>query len=85
MDITLPADLWPRRGGWGGKVVSLLKRPGDKVEAGEPIAEVEIEKAILVIESPKSGILDRYFVSPGDAVGPGSTLARLKEHGEDKA
>lgn len=81
MEITLPADLWPRRGGWSGKVVSLLKRPGERVEAGEPIAEVEIEKAILVIESPRSGVIESYLVSPGDRVGPGTRLARLRADG----
>jgi len=79
--ITIPVDLWPRRGGWRGKVISIFKKPNERVEKGEPIAEVEIEKAVLVIESPFDGVIREVLVSPGDSVGPGSGLFKVEVFG----
>ncbi len=80
--IRVPEELWPRRGGWRGKVVSVLKRPGDSVSLGEPVAEVEIEKAVLVIESPYNGVVREVLVSEGSTVEPGSPLMRVEVVGE---
>jgi len=76
-DVRVPEELWPRRGGWRGRVVSVFKKPGDRVSKGESIVEVEIEKAVLVIESPFDGIVREVLVSPGSVVEPGSTLMRV--------
>jgi pyruvate/2-oxoglutarate dehydrogenase complex dihydrolipoamide acyltransferase (E2) component len=80
--IRIPEELWSRRGGWSGKVINVFKKPGDRVSKGEPIAEVEIEKAVLVIESPYSGIVKEILVSQGDSVYPGSGLVRVEVVGE---
>ncbi|MEN2999379.1 MAG: biotin/lipoyl-containing protein [Acidilobaceae archaeon] len=84
-EVVLPVELWPRRGGWAGKVVSVLKQPGERVEQGEPLLEVEIEKAILVIESPYSGRVKEISVSPGRTVWPGTPVAKVEVDGEGKA
>lgn len=76
--IEVPRDLWPRRGDWRGKVVSILKGVGDRVEPGEPVAEVEIEKAILVVESPVRGVVREVLAGPGSVIGPGSPLLRVE-------
>ncbi len=83
--VEVPSDLWPRRGDWRGKIVSIHKKPGDRVKEGEPVAEVEIEKAILVIESPVAGVVEETLASPGDPVGPGAPLLRVSPVGEDQA
>jgi len=83
--IKVPEELWPRRGRWVGKVVGVLKKPGERVSRGEPVAEVEIEKAVLVIESPYDGVVKEVLVSPGDSVSPGSGLVRVVLSGEGKA
>jgi len=80
--IVVPEELWPRRGGWRGRVVSIFKKPGDRVQRGEPVAEVEIEKAVLVIESPFDGVVREVLVSQGSIVGPGSELLRVDVVGE---
>jgi len=80
--IVVPEELWPRRGGWRGRVVGIFKRPGDRVQRGEPVAEVEIEKAVLVIESPFDGVVREVLVSQGSIVGPGSELLRVDVVGE---
>ena len=49
---------------WGmgieeGTVVRWLKAVGDKVQAGEPIVEIETAKATQEMESPATGTLAR--------------------------
>jgi Pyruvate/2-oxoglutarate dehydrogenase complex, dihydrolipoamide acyltransferase (E2) component, and related enzymes len=80
--VNVPEELWPRRGGWKGKVVSVLKKPGDRVVKGDPLVEVEIEKAVLVIESPYDGVVSDVLVSQGSLVEPGSALMRVDVVGE---
>ncbi|MFZ8795677.1 MAG: biotin/lipoyl-containing protein [Acidilobaceae archaeon] len=80
--IKIPEELWPRRGGWRGRVVSVLKKPGDRVSRGEPVVEVEIEKAVLVIESPYDGVVSEVLVSQGSPVEPDSELMRVDVVGE---
>jgi len=80
--IIVPMELWPRRGGWKGRVISVLKKPGDRVSMGEPVVEVEIEKAVLVIESPYDGVVSDVLVSQDSLVEPGSALMRVDVVGE---
>ncbi|BAA81360.2 hypothetical protein APE_2347.1 [Aeropyrum pernix K1] len=79
--VRIPLDLWPRRGGWRGKVVRVYKKPGDLVEKGEVLAEIEIEKAILEVESPVSGRV-RSIVGEGEEVTPESVVAVVEGHGD---
>lgn len=83
--VTVPEDLWPRRGDWRGRIVAILKSQGDRVEPGDPVAEVEIEKAILVVESPYEGIVEDVLVEPGDEIRPGAGLVRVRPGGEGQA
>ncbi|MMZ69418.1 branched-chain alpha-keto acid dehydrogenase subunit E2 [compost metagenome] len=78
VDVRVPRDLWPRRPDWRGKVVAVHVSPGLSVAAGDPVAEVEIEKAVLVLESPVSGVVVDVLVSVGDDVGPGDAIARIE-------
>jgi len=80
--IIVPMELWPRRGGWKGRVISVLKKPGDRVSMGEPVVEVEIEKAVLVIDSPYNGVIKEVLVSQGSIVESGSVLMRVDVVGE---
>lgn len=63
-------------------VVSKLKRPGESVQKGEPILEVEMEKAIVVIDSPYAGIVDQYNCQEDQTVTVGSTLLWIKSVSE---
>jgi|DewCreStandDraft_3_1066083.scaffolds.fasta_scaffold00167_15 pyruvate dehydrogenase E2 component (dihydrolipoamide acetyltransferase) len=51
---------------------------------GEAVAEIEIEKAILVIESPFDGVVREVIAKPGSSVEPGSELMRVEVFGEDQ-
>lgn len=65
-----------------GKLVSWLKRAGDTVTQGEPIMEVETDKATVEIEAPASGILSDVSAREGDEVPVGQTIAVVLAPGE---
>ncbi|HZZ16082.1 MAG TPA: biotin/lipoyl-containing protein [Candidatus Sulfotelmatobacter sp.] len=58
-----------------GKVVRLLLREGDEVEAGGGIAVVEAMKMQNEIKSPKKGRIQKILVGEGAAVNAGDVLA----------
>lgn len=58
-----------------GKVVRLLVRAGDAVEAGQGLLVVEAMKMQNEIRSPKSGRVERVLVAEGQAVNAGDALA----------
>ena len=58
-----------------GKVVRLLVKAGDAVEAGQGLLVVEAMKMQNEIRSPKSGTVERVVVAEGQAVNAGEVLA----------
>ena len=60
-----------------GKVLHWLKSPGDKVRKGEPLVEIETDKATTEIEAPVSGVLGDVTASAGDVVPVGQTIALI--------
>jgi pyruvate dehydrogenase E2 component (dihydrolipoamide acetyltransferase) len=60
-----------------GTVLRWLKREGDFVTEGDPIVEVEAEKANHEIESPVSGRIDSILAAEGDEIKVGTTLATI--------
>ena len=65
-----------------GKLISWLKKEGDSVAKGEPLLEVETDKAVMEIESPGDGILAGVKVQPGAEVPVGQTIAWIVRPGE---
>lgn len=66
-----------------GKIVRWLKREGDPVRRGEPLAEIETEKVVIEIESYDAGVL-RKIVAPADQVVPvGHPIAVIAGADED--
>ncbi|MGA8297855.1 MAG: biotin/lipoyl-containing protein, partial [Terriglobales bacterium] len=51
-----------------GKLVSWLKKEGDSITKGEPLIEIETDKAVMEIESPGDGILAGIKVRAGEEV-----------------
>ena len=66
-----------------GTLVRWLKQPGDKVQRGEPIAEVETDKAVVEIESFHTGVVKELLVAEGQTVPVGSPIA-VVDTGEDE-
>jgi pyruvate dehydrogenase E2 component (dihydrolipoamide acetyltransferase) len=60
-----------------GRLVRWLKREGDLVTRGEPLLEVETEKAVVEVEAPGSGVLSGVRVREGEEVPVGTVLAYL--------
>jgi biotin carboxyl carrier protein len=58
-----------------GKVVRILAKEGDSVEAGQGIFVVEAMKMQNEVRSPKSGVVEKLAVSEGQAVNAGDVLA----------
>ena len=50
-----------------GRLVKWLKNEGDAVKTGEPIAEVETDKAIMELVARGDGILRKRLVNEGDS------------------
>src|SRR3990172_1446851 len=68
-----------------GKVLRWLKSPGDTVSKGEPIVEIETDKATVEIEAPASGVLRDVTARAGDTVPVGRTIALIFAAGEADA
>jgi biotin carboxyl carrier protein len=58
-----------------GKVVRLLVKAGDTVEAGQGLLVIEAMKMQNEIRSPKSGVVERLLAQEGQAVNAGEILA----------
>ena len=65
-----------------GKVVSWIKKEGDTIRKGEPLLEVETDKAVVEIEASADGILRGVKAQAGDVIPVGATIAWLLAPGE---
>src|SRR5947209_6540646 len=73
---------------WGlamksGQVVEWLKRPGDSIQRGEPLAVIESEKATNEVEAPATGTLRWLEIQEGEEAPVGAALAVIVESGEE--
>jgi len=48
-----------------GNVAQWLRKEGDRVEAGDIVAEIETDKAIVELEAPAAGVLGRIAIPAG--------------------
>jgi pyruvate dehydrogenase E1 component beta subunit len=68
-----------------GNLVKWHKKQGDKVEAGEVIAEIETDKATMEVEAVDEGKLGRILVEEGtEGVAVNTPIAMLLGEGEDE-
>jgi pyruvate dehydrogenase E2 component (dihydrolipoamide acetyltransferase) len=65
-----------------GTVARWLKKPGDPVKRGEPIAEIETDKATMPMEAFEDGTLGPIDVPEGQTVPLGSKIGLLYRAGE---
>ena len=64
-----------------GTLVAWYKKPGDAVQRGDLIAEVETDKGDIDVEVFASGIIEQLLVQPGAIVPVGTVLATIREEG----
>ena len=66
-----------------GTVVRWLVPEGAEVKEGDPVAEIETDKAVVEFESYASGLLHRILVPEGTAVPVGQAIAIVAAEGEE--
>ncbi len=64
-------------------IVAWLKQPGEAFLRGEPLVEVETDKATVVYEAEADGLLAEILVSEGGTAALGEPIARLDGEGDD--
>jgi pyruvate dehydrogenase E2 component (dihydrolipoamide acetyltransferase) len=68
-----------------GNLAKWVKKTGDRIKAGEVIAEIETDKATMEVEAVDEGILGKILVAEGtENVAVNSCIALILEDGEDK-
>lgn len=60
------------------RIVSWLVKPGDQVEEGDALCEVETEKSSADIEAPEDGTVVRLVAEPGAEVPVGQPVCVLE-------
>ncbi|KAK7287057.1 hypothetical protein RIF29_00054 [Crotalaria pallida] len=56
-------------------LAKFLKKPGDRVNIDEPIAQIETDKVTIDVSSPESGVILKLLANEGDTVEPGNKIA----------
>ena len=72
------------------EVISVLVEPGQTVTEGQPLLELETDKATVEVPAPFGGVVSAVKVKPGDRIRIGQTIAALDgddgaSGGEEKA
>lgn len=62
-----------------GEILNVLVSPGDHVKEGDPILEVETDKATVEIPSPFTGTVEEIKVKAGDTVKVGDVLMTFSD------
>ena len=65
-----------------GKLISWLKKEGEPVAKGEPLLEIETDKAVMEVESPADGVLAGVKAQAGTEIPVGRTIAWIVKPGE---
>lgn len=62
-----------------GTLVAWHKHPGEKVQRGDLIADVETDKGVISVEAFSSGVLEKLVAEIGTRVPVGTTLALIQD------
>ena len=60
-----------------GTVVTVLVNPGDSVSEGQPIIEIETDKAVVEVPASAAGTIEAVNVKVGDTISVGGVIATL--------
>jgi pyruvate/2-oxoglutarate/acetoin dehydrogenase E1 component len=66
-------------------ILAWLKQPGDAVARGDPLVEVETDKATIVYEAEQDGVLSEIAVEEGGTAALGAVIARIAVGGDAPA
>jgi pyruvate dehydrogenase E2 component (dihydrolipoamide acetyltransferase) len=65
-----------------GKLIAWRKKEGDRVSKGEPLLEIETDKAVVEVEAPADGVLAGIKAGEGAEIPVGQTIAWIVAPGE---
>lgn len=65
-----------------GEIVRWLVREGDYVKNDQKLVEIETDKAIVSIPSPRAGVILKRYGAEGEIIQVGSVLVTIGEKGE---
>jgi len=65
-----------------GKLLAWRKKEGERVSKGEPLLEIETDKAVVEVEAPADGVLAGIKASEGADIPVGQTIAWIVAPGE---
>ena len=68
-----------------GTLIQWLKSAGDSVTKGEPLMEIETDKATVEIEAPATGTLSNITAQAGDVIPVGQRIALILAPGESES
>jgi pyruvate dehydrogenase E2 component (dihydrolipoamide acetyltransferase) len=68
-----------------GQIVRWLKKEGDKVAMGEPLAEIDTDKATMEMQALSNGVLRKILINEGQSAPLGQLIAIIGEADEDIA
>ena len=68
-----------------GQISRWLKKEGDKVSMGEPLAEIDTDKATMEMQALAVGVLRKIIVNEGQSAPLGQLIAIIGEPDEDIA
>jgi pyruvate dehydrogenase E2 component (dihydrolipoamide acetyltransferase) len=66
-----------------GQLSRWLKKEGDKVSMGEPLAEIDTDKATMEMQALGSGVLRKILIQEGESAPLGQLIAVIAEPNED--
>ena len=66
-----------------GQIARWLKKEGDKVSMGEPLAEIDTDKATMEMQSLSNGVLRKILINEGESAPLGQLIAVIGEPDED--
>src|ERR687883_1241868 len=67
-----------------GTILKWVVEEGGEVKRGEPLCEIETDKANMTYEADTDGTLIEIVVPEGETVALGEVIARIGEAGEEK-
>jgi pyruvate dehydrogenase E2 component (dihydrolipoamide acetyltransferase) len=68
-----------------GQISRWLKKEGDKVSMGEPLAEIDTDKATMEMQALANGVLRKIIINEGQSAPLGQLIAVIGEPNEDIA
>jgi len=68
-----------------GQISRWLKKEGDKVSMGEPLAEIDTDKATMEMQALANGVLRKILINEGESAPLGQLIAVIGEPNEDIA